>query len=131
MKNGAQPQSPLWILPTQQLEKKEQLIKEFNLHPAIAEVLLARGLQEFDEINSYLYAKLPNLIHPEQFEQMSLAVKRVYQAKKTNENVLIYGDNDVDGITGTALLTEFLTLIGINIVYYIPHRLTILSLIHI
>lgn len=125
MKNGASSQSPLWILPIQQLEKKEQLIKEFNLHPAIAEVLLARGLQAFDEINSYLYAKLPNLIHPDQFEQMSLAVKRVYQAMKTNENILIYGDNDVDGITGTALLTEFLTLIGINIVYYIPHRLAI------
>jgi len=125
MKKGYIPQNPLWIFPQEEPKDTENIIKEFNLHPVITQVLLSRNLKTFDEINSYLYAKLPNLINPNLFNDMSAAVDRLYQAVKNQESILIYGDNDVDGITGTALLTEFLTFIGVKVFYYIPNRTAI------
>ncbi len=53
---------------------------------------------------------------------MNLAVDRICKAIDANENILIYGDNDVDGMTGTALLTEFLRRIGGNVFSHISHR---------
>ncbi|GAB4193623.1 MAG: single-stranded-DNA-specific exonuclease RecJ [Simkaniaceae bacterium] len=122
MDKGHLPQSPIWIFPKEAVNQTEQIIKEFNLHPVTAQVLLSRGLKNLDDINAYLYAKLPNLISPSCFHDMDHAVARLYTAIKSQENILVYGDNDVDGITGTALLTEFLTFIGANAFYYVPNR---------
>lgn len=87
-----------------------------------AQVLVSRGFSTFEEIFSYLYAKLPNLLSPDLFMDMDKAVDRVIQALVKKETVLIYGDNDVDGITGTTLLVEFLRMLGIHTLYYVPHR---------
>ena len=54
--------------------------------------------------------------------EMPLAVARVCKALSEGENILIYGDNDVDGMTGTALLTEFLRYIGANVFFYVSNR---------
>jgi single-stranded-DNA-specific exonuclease len=54
--------------------------------------------------------------------EMPQAVDRICRAVKNSENILIYGDNDVDGMTGTALLTEFLQGIGANVFFYISNR---------
>jgi len=125
MNKGTLPQNPKWIFPKIAQKEKEDIIKEFNLHPVTAEVLLSRGLKSLEEINSFLYAKLPNLINPALFHDMTLAVERLYRAFKNQEHILIYGDNDVDGITGTTLLTEFLTFIGAKAFYYVPNRTAI------
>ncbi|MCB1110593.1 MAG: single-stranded-DNA-specific exonuclease RecJ, partial [Chlamydiia bacterium] len=68
--------------------------------------------------------KLPNLLSPDLLMDMDKAVTRVVHALSKNENILIYGDNDVDGITGTTLLVEFIRLLGGNAYYYVPHRTT-------
>ena len=53
---------------------------------------------------------------------MPQAVERVCHAIENNENILIYGDNDVDGMTGTALLTEFLRSLGAKVYFYATSR---------
>jgi single-stranded-DNA-specific exonuclease len=113
---------PLWIYPETDPEWVKLIIKEFNIHSVTAQVIAARGFKSLDDIHEYLYAKLPNLHDPHLFPDMDKAVTRILHALKHKENILIYGDNDVDGITGTALLTEFLRYVGANVFFYVSNR---------
>ncbi len=116
---------PIWVYPKIDPEWNKTIIKEFNIHPVTAQVLASRGFSTVEEIHDYLYAKLPNLLDPHLFPDMDKAVERISQALKNKENILIYGDNDVDGITAAALLTEFFRFIGSNVFFYVPNRNTL------
>ena len=117
-------EQPLWVYPDYSPKWCESIQKEFNIHPVTAQVLVSRGFTSFEDIYDYLYAKLPNLIAPDQFLDMDVAVYRVMQAIAKKETIIVYGDNDVDGITGTALLIEFLRMIGAHVIYYVTNRTT-------
>lgn len=114
--------APLWIYPKHDPALKESIIKEFKIHPVTAQILVSRGFTTLEEIHDYLYAKLPDLLDPFLLAEMPQAVERILKAIRDHENILIYGDNDVDGMTGTALLTEFLQFIGANVFFYVSHR---------
>ncbi|OJU81543.1 MAG: single-stranded-DNA-specific exonuclease RecJ, partial [Chlamydia sp. 32-24] len=114
--------NPLWVFPKNNPEWKEAIIKEFKIHPVTAQILISRNFTTFDQIHDYLYAKLPDLHDPFLFEEMPQAVERICKALENKENILIYGDNDVDGMTGTALLTEFLQFVGANVFFYVSNR---------
>ncbi len=125
------PPDPIWIYPQSDPKWLQTIIKEFNIHAVTAQVLASRGFQTLEEIHDYLYAKLPNLLDPQLFPDMDKAVERVEKALRDKEPILVYGDNDVDGITGTVLLTEFLRYIGAKVFFYIPNRASLnKSLIH-
>lgn len=111
-----------WVYPQLNPQWKESIIKEFKIHPVIAQILVSRGFNNFEQIHEYLYAKLPDLHDPFLMSEMQQAVDRVCRAIRDQENILIYGDNDVDGMTGTALLTEFLQGLGANVFYYVSTR---------
>lgn len=115
-------EAPVWIYPKIDNDWKEAIIKEFKIHPVIAQILVSRGFSNIDQIHSYLYAKLPDLYDPFLMPEMQQAVDRICKAMRNKENILIYGDNDVDGMTGTALLTEFLQYIGVNVYFYVSNR---------
>jgi single-stranded-DNA-specific exonuclease len=117
-----QEEESLWIYPPVDSAWNYSIINELNIHPVTAQVLVSRGFMNFDQIHGYLYAKLPNLIDPNLLPDMGKAVERVLAARKNGESVLIYGDNDVDGITGATLLTEFLNYVGCHALAYIPNR---------
>lgn len=95
---------------------------EFKIHPVIAQILISRGFQDIESIHQFLYAKLPLLYDPELFADMDVAVDRILTAIEKNQNILIYGDNDVDGMSAAALLTEFLRGIGGNVFFDVPNR---------
>lgn len=116
---------PIWIYPRIDENFKESIIKEFNLHPVIAQILVSRGFHSLEEIHDFLYAKLPDLHDPFLMSEMPQAVERVCRAIQNHENILIYGDNDVDGMTGTTLLTEFLQDVGANVFFYVSNRGTL------
>ncbi|MEI8301397.1 MAG: single-stranded-DNA-specific exonuclease RecJ [Chlamydiota bacterium] len=113
-----------WIEPKNDPKWQQAIIHEFNIHPVIAQVLVSRNFKNFADIHAYLYAKLPNLLDPALFIDMEKAVTRIYSALKAKEPVLVFGDNDVDGITGTALLVEFLRYIGIEAHFCMANRNT-------
>jgi len=115
-------EDPLWIYPKLNPQWKESIIKEFKIHPVIAQILVSRGFTSLEEIHHYLYAKLPDLYDPFLLAEMPQAVDRICKAIRDSENILIYGDNDVDGMTGTALLTEFLQGLGANVFFYVSNR---------
>ena len=118
-------EDPIWVYPVEKKELKERIVKEFKIHPVVAQILISRGFDSLEQIHDYLYAKLPDLHDPHLMSEMTQAVDRVCRAVHNKENILIYGDNDVDGMTGTTLLTEFLQDIGANVFFYISNRGTL------
>ncbi|MFQ5729658.1 MAG: single-stranded-DNA-specific exonuclease RecJ [Waddliaceae bacterium] len=112
-------ESPFWVYPKSDLEWKDTIIKEFKIHPVTAQVLVSRDFDSVDQIHNYLYAKLPDLHDPYLLAEMKPAVIRILQAIDNSETILIYGDNDVDGMTGTALLTDYLRQVGANVLFYV------------
>lgn len=115
----------LWVYPVKNKDLVDNISKEFKIHPVIAQILVSRGFTTFEQILKYLYAKLPDLCDPFLLNEMPQAVERICRAIRDNENILIYGDNDVDGMTGTTLLTEFFQLLGCNVFFYVSHRGTL------
>lgn len=113
---------PLWVYPKIDSDWNNLIVQEFRIHPVTAQIISARGFKELEDINQYLYAKLPDLHSPHLFPDMDKAVHRIGKAIVNSENILIYGDNDVDGMTGTTLLTELLETLGARTYYYIPNR---------
>ncbi len=115
-------ESPLWTLPKDKSAWAKQIIDEFNIHPVTAQVLASRDFQDLDQIHDFLYAKLPDLHDPDLFQDMDKAVARVLQALRNKEKILVYGDNDVDGMTGATLLTEFFEYLDATALAYISNR---------
>lgn len=117
---------PVWMCPKINQELVTSLGKELYFDRTFTEILVSRGFDTKDAIHRHLYSKLPDLHDPFLFPEMPNAVERVFQALKKGEKILIYGDNDVDGMTGTALLAEFLTYLGGKVLFYISNRAAIL-----
>ncbi|KPK33387.1 MAG: single-stranded-DNA-specific exonuclease RecJ [Chlamydiae bacterium SM23_39] len=114
-------QEILWMYPKNDPVFLKKIIDEFNIHPVTAQILISRGFNSLEDIHDHLYAKLPNLYDPYLFKDMDKAVERIIHAIKNKEGILIYGDNDVDGMTATALLSEFLAYINADVFYFIPN----------
>jgi single-stranded-DNA-specific exonuclease len=112
---------PVWIPPQINPGWLKKIINEFNIHPVTAQILVSRGFSSLEEIHNYLYSTLPSLYDPALFTDMDKAINRVDLALKNNEGILIYGDNDVDGMTAAALLVDFFKQIGAKVYSYIPH----------
>ncbi len=113
---------PLWVFPEKNPSLFQSIVSEFNIHPVTAQVLISRGFKTLEEIHEYLYAKLPNLYDPDLFPDMDKAVERIVDAIHKKQPILIYGDNDVDGMTAAALLTDFLRTVGADVYFDIPNR---------
>ena len=112
----------LWIYPKDNKALVDSFISEFHIHPATAQVLVSRKFTRKKEVHKFLYSKLPHLIPPEQLDGIDKATSRLHDALKKNENILIFGDNDVDGITATTLLVDFLRALGARVFFYIVSR---------
>ncbi|PIS00686.1 MAG: single-stranded-DNA-specific exonuclease RecJ [Chlamydiae bacterium CG10_big_fil_rev_8_21_14_0_10_35_9] len=115
---------PIWVYPKEDPVWLKKIIDEFQIHPVTAQILVSRKFDSLDSIHQFLYAKLPNLLDPHLFPGMGTAVRRIVKALHKKENILIYGDNDVDGMTAAALLTEFLTTLGAKVFFFVPSRNT-------
>ena len=100
-----------------------QLAKSLKVSPLLAQVLINRGIVDAHAGSVFLRPRLTELIPPEQMPGVEKAVSRIKQAIKEKEKIIVYGDYDVDGITGVAILWQILTLLGADVDYYIPHRI--------
>jgi single-stranded-DNA-specific exonuclease len=100
-----------------------KLAKTLKVSPLLAQVLFNRGITDAETSCVFLRPKLTELIEPGQMPGIEPAVRRIKQAIRDKEKITIYGDYDVDGITGVAILWEILKLLGADVDYYIPHRI--------
>jgi len=104
-------------------DRREQLAKSLNVSPLLAQVLINRGITDSDKASVFLRPKLTELIDPARMPGIEPAVQRIKQAIRNSEKITVYGDYDVDGITGVAILWQVLTILGAEVDYYIPHRI--------
>ncbi len=93
-----------------------------GISPVVADILAQRGFSQPEEAIEFLRPTLLNLHSPFCFHDMLRASERLSLALKHKERVLVYGDYDVDGVTGTALLYKVLSNLGVKAVSYIPNR---------
>jgi single-stranded-DNA-specific exonuclease len=112
----------IWIYPKEDPALVQAFVFEFNIHQVTAQVLVSRGYKKKSTVHNFLYAKLPQLHPPHLLSDIDKATHRIHQALKNKEQILIFGDNDVDGITGTALLVDFLRTLGANVSFFVPNR---------
>ncbi len=112
-----------WIEPGVDASVCGFLVKELGISSETACVLYHRGIRCPDEAYRFLNVSLADMHSPFLFKQMERAVDRIVDAIHTRETILIYGDYDVDGVTGVAILLTFLRYCGVEPLYYIPHRL--------
>ena len=104
-------------------EKVEEISKKYNINKLLATFLVNRDIVEDEKINVFLNPTRNNFHNPFKMPDMECACNRVIQAIENNEKTIIYGDYDVDGITSTTVLTNFLAERGLHVDSYIPNRL--------
>ncbi|MDI6782511.1 MAG: single-stranded-DNA-specific exonuclease RecJ [bacterium] len=112
-----------WIIVQPEEASVEKITQSLAISPLLARLLVNRGLKTSDAVNEFLYPHLAGLHDPFLFPQMEIAVDRVQQAIHRKERILIYGDYDADGLTGTALLYSVLRNYTDLVYTRIPHRL--------
>lgn len=99
------------------------LAKVLEVKPIVAQLLLQRGLDTPEKARMFFSSSLQDQHDSFLIDGMEKAVQRVLNALERNEKILIYGDYDVDGTTGAALLYMFFTKLGADADYYIPDRI--------
>ena len=87
-----------------------------------AALLVNRNIDTAESALKFLNPSLKDIRSPFSIKDMDTAVRRIYKAINNSENILIFGDYDVDGITSTSILIDFLQNAGADVHYYIPHR---------
>lgn len=99
------------------------LAQELNLPHEIATVLVNRGIKSASEAAFFLYGGLNDLHDPFLMKGMKEAVERILRAVKAGENILVFGDYDVDGILSVVMLVKALRTVGGKVEYLIPERM--------
>ncbi len=113
-----------WIVREHDAERAASLACVLGVSPILAALLLNRGYADEQAARVFLSPTYDQLHEPYDMLGMKEAVARLQRAIETREPILIYGDYDVDGTTGTAVLLRALKLLGATAGFHIPHRFT-------
>ncbi len=112
-----------WTIAPSQPALAEFLAKALKISPLLAQCLLNRGFSEPEPITRFLQPRLKSLADPFLLPNMQAAVERLFAARERGESLVIFGDYDVDGVTSTTLLADFLGPLGWKVNAYLPHRM--------
>ena len=116
------------------------MVKRWRIHPhdpdriaglgraaavpdVVAQLLICRGITDPQLARQFLDPKLSSLRDPDQLPGCRQAAARIHEAIRAAQRIVVYGDYDVDGITGTAILRQCLKMLGGDVGYYVPHRI--------
>jgi len=113
-----------WIVREHDAQKVDSLANAINVSPTIAALLISRGCADETSARKFLKPAHDQLHDPYLMKGVSEAVARLLKAIDGGEPILVYGDYDVDGTTGTAVLLRALNLLGARTGFHIPHRFT-------
>jgi single-stranded-DNA-specific exonuclease len=112
-----------WTLkPKPPEEKIKNLCQQLNVNELIATLLLQRNIETFQEARQFFRPTLADLHDPYLMKDMDKAVFRIEQAIANKENILVFGDYDVDGTTAVSLVSSYLKSHYNNVATYIPDR---------
>lgn len=112
-----------WVLRPVEEALCLDLSRQLNISELSARLLYHRGARSVEDAAKFLETSLAGIRSPFLFSSMETAVERVVLAIRRRERILVYGDYDVDGLTGTAVVVQFLRQAGLEPLVYIPDRL--------
>ena len=104
-------------------ELAQRLAAELGLSLTFATLLANRGFSTALDVQEFLQPSLTKLVNAFEMRDMDLATARIWKAIDEREQMLVFGDYDVDGITATTLLTSALSRLGAKVSYFIPDRI--------
>lgn len=113
-----------WRLTRHEPALVQKLARELGVSGVTAALLAARGWSGGEATRAHLEPKLSALHDPARFTSMAAASARIRRAIERGETILVHGDYDVDGVTGTALLMRLFEKLGARAVWHIPNRFT-------
>ncbi len=112
-----------WTLkPKPNTEKLKQLQEALQVDEIVATLLLQRGIETYEAAKTFFRPSLKDLHNPFLMKDMDKAVNRIEQALANSENILVYGDYDVDGTSSVALMSSYLKTKTNQVATYIPDR---------
>ncbi len=110
------------IKPKPNRETLSKLASDLSVEIPIASMLVQRGIENFEDAKKFFRPSLDDLHDPFLMKDMDLAIDRIEKAIASEENIMVYGDYDVDGTTSVALLSSYLKGFYPNVASYIPDR---------
>ena len=114
-----------WKIQKHDREQVLKLSQDLRVSPLAAALLISRGFETAEKADKFLNPKFEDLHDPYLLKDMDKAVARVLKAIENQEKILIWGDYDVDGTTGTVVLRKVLEILGATKTgYHVPHRFT-------
>jgi len=111
-----------WVFAQEDVATRDRMAREHGISPLLAQILVNRNITDRETTDRFLWPKLTDLHEPDLLPDMATAVQRIREAVGANEKIVVYGDYDVDGTTGSAVLLKFFKQIGYAAETYIPHR---------
>ena len=110
-----------WIIPPAR-EDCAELAQLWGVPTLIAQLMINRGVETDGDGGGFLSPLLKNLHPPSALPGATLAAERIVEAIREKRKIVLYGDYDVDGTTGVAILWHILTAAGADVSFYVPHR---------
>ncbi|MGX1751772.1 single-stranded-DNA-specific exonuclease RecJ [Sphingobacterium sp. NPDC055346] len=112
-----------WVLkPKKNVEQAKKLQQELGVNHIIAELLINREVETFDQAKDFFRPSIDNLHDPFLMKDMDRAIDRIERAIGNKEKILIYGDYDVDGTTAVSVVYSFFRDFHTGLEFYIPDR---------
>jgi len=100
-----------------------ELARRLRVSPIVAQLLHQRNVDDPEAAGKFLQPSLNDLADPASMPGATAAAERIARGVRDHERIVIYGDYDVDGLTGAAILWHCLQLAGAQVDFYVPHRL--------
>lgn len=111
-----------WRIAPHDPARIEALQRAAGVSAVVAQLLICRGIHDPRAAREFLDAKLSGLRDPLELAGTAAAVERISAGIAAGRKIVVYGDYDVDGMSGTALLVQCLRMLGADVSYYVPHR---------
>jgi len=113
-----------WIIPEIDKSQAQHISERFGVSELVGRILVSRGFADNDEISAFLNKNSGEFHNPFLMHDMEKAVKIILNAIENKTKIAVCGDYDVDGITSTYIIYDYLKSLGANIVYHIPDRIS-------
>jgi len=113
-----------WTVQKHNHEEVKLLANALRVSPIVAALLISRQYETEEKALKFLNPSIEHLHEPYLMKDMKTAVTRILKAIESGEKILIWGDYDVDGTTGTVVLRKALEILGAKTAFHVPHRFT-------
>lgn len=112
-----------WVLKPKDEDRVAKISEQLGISKVIATILSQRITGDIDEVKKFMNPRLTDMLPPSAMRDMDIGAKRIAQAIRQKERIIIFGDYDADGVTATAVLLSVFKSLHANVSHYLPSRM--------